>query len=295
MHKFLTTISFSATVLAWQPLIAAKAPEVYLPSTPWNIDYADDSCALRRKFDTADRTVTLEMRQFAPGDGFEVTLASKTVTMRDWETKVRFIPDVKPRKIEHPLLLNYPGGISAVRWSDSLFGYDEPGDNIANKPPPTLDEAAYKMREASIRGLEISGALGKPIVLQFGEMHAAMVGMRTCIDELVTHWGIDAIAQKTLTRRAQAVDQGVWARVLQANYPSALLQAGKSGRVGVRMIVGADGKPTSCHIQSVIQDVIFGQTACNGMMKAARFEPALDSAGKPIASYYLTRVIYSIN
>lgn len=277
---------------------AAKAPQVLAPSTPWNLDYADDSCALRREFGPVDKRVVLELRQFAPDDSFEATLASKAFTTRDSAMKVRFVPEDTPRTIGRPLILTYPGGISAVRWSDSLFQNDNPedeGENATVQTLPPRSDAAYKAREASVRALEISGALATPIVLQTGEMHRAMAGMRTCIDELMTHWGIDAVAQKTLTRRARTVGQIHWAKLIQANYPHSLLQAGKGGRVGVRMIVGTDGKPISCHIQSVVQDVVFGQTACRGLMKAARFEPALDAAGKPIASYFLTRVIYRIN
>lgn len=280
------------------PAIAAKAPQVLDPSTPWNLDYADDSCALRREFGPADKRVVLELRQFAPDDSFEATLASKAFTTRDSTMKVQFVPQDAPRTIGRPLILTYPGGISALRWNDSLFQNDKSedvGENATVQSQRPRGNAAYKAREASIRALEISGALTMPIVLQIGEMHQAMAGMRTCIDELMTHWGIDAVAQKTLTRRARPVGQVQWAKLIQANYPRTLLEAGKSGRVGVRMIVGADGKPISCHIQSVVQDVIFGQTACSGMMKAARFEPALDAAGKPIASYFLTRVIYKIN
>ena len=278
--------------------MAAKAPEVFAPSTPWNVHYADESCVLRRNFGTPDRKVFLELRQFAPGESFDVTVASKVFAVREGPAKVRFVPEEKPRTISRPILLVFPGDLSAVRWSDSLFHDDQPegkAGEVAGQARQWRSDAAYKAREGAVRGMEIGRVLAKPIVLQTGEMHQPMIGMRTCLDKLVTYWGIDAAAQRTLSRPARPVGLANWARVIQANYPHAMLQAGKSGRVRVRLIVGIDGKPTSCHIQSVVQDISFGQTACSGMMKVARFEPALDAAGKPIASYFQTVLVYTVS
>ena len=286
----------AAGLVAMPAAQSADAAEVLTlkPSTPWNVDYADDSCALRREFKNGADTALLELRQFAPGDGFEVTVAAKSLAVKERAAKVRFAPEDKPRKIDRPLCWVYADDVRAVRWSDSLFA-DDTTEVAPGQVRPQRSEAAYKAREAAVRGLEIGGVYATPILLETGEMNRAMAGMRACLDELVTHWGIDAAAQKTLTRRARPVGQLEWAKQIQANYPSAMLKAGKSGRVRVRMVVSADGTPTSCNVQSVVQDLSFGQTACDGMMKAARFEPALDAAGKPIASYYQTIVTYTVN
>lgn len=281
-----------------QPVIAAEPSQSYVPSTPWNIHYADDSCVLRRRFGDPKHEILLQLRQYAPGDGFEVTVASEHVAIRKAAARIRFLPDDEPRSIGVPLRLIFPNKLIAASWDDSFFVTDpteDAAEAMAGQPSKQRDESLYKARESTIRGLEINGIFAAPVALQTGEMHRSMSGMRKCLDELVTHWGIDAAAQKTLTRRTRPVDQMKWARVIQERYPSAMLNEGKGGRVLVRMIVGADGKPTSCNIQSIVEDLSFGQTACEGMMKVARFDPALDSAGKPIASYFNTKIIYTVN
>lgn len=299
MLKFKSVVLFASLLTMPQSANAAKPPQVYSPSTPWNLDYAADSCVLRRRFGGEKHAILLEMRQFQPGDAIQLTVASEFVKPREAAAlKTRFLPDEKPRAIDFPLILEFPGKLIAARWGDSLYS-DEKADStveeLAGQPWKQRDEATYKAREGAISGLEIGGVFSPPIIFQTGEMHRPMTGMRKCLDELVTHWGIDAAAQKSLTRRARPADRMAWTRLIQAKYPSAMLNAGRSGRVLVRMIVGADGKPTSCNVQSIVEDVSFGQTACTGMMKVARFDPALDAAGKPIASYFHTNIIYKAN
>ncbi|HYD05839.1 MAG TPA: TonB family protein, partial [Reyranella sp.] len=127
------------------------------------------------------------------------------------------------------------------------------------------------------------------------EMHKPMEVMRACLDELLTHWGIDAAAQRTLTRKVKPLEQMEWAKDLQSAYPSNMLRKGQSGIVRVRLIVGPTGKPQTCHIQVPSDDPSFEQTACSRLMRSARFEPALDASGKAITSYYVTSILYLIN
>lgn len=63
------------------------------PSSEWIVDYADDSCALRRAFKVGDEQAILQLRQFAPGENFEVVLLSSTLTRTDKAPRVRFEPD----------------------------------------------------------------------------------------------------------------------------------------------------------------------------------------------------------
>jgi TonB family protein len=119
-----------------------------------------------------------------------------------------------------------------------------------------------------------------------------MAAMRTCLDELLEHWGLDAAIQRTLSRSAHPVDQMGWARRVQASYPPELLRAGRSGVVNIRLIIGADGKPVSCMSNKDSPDRAFEEHACETTMRAARFEPALDASGAPVASYFTTVIAY---
>jgi TonB family protein len=296
------TLALLVEAAASPTAIAMEEAIVLKPSSPWNLDYSDDSCALRRDFAAGAELVSFELRQFAPGDGFNVIVASKAQGFRERAPKVRFLPDAKFRTIERPIYLDYGNGARGVQWGGSFFDETfankqttKPGDRDAASASPSRRQSEYKQRESSISGLEIGGSFSPSIVLATGEMHRPMEGMRKCIDELVTHWGIDPATQRTLSRRASPTGQATWARKLQDAYPEAMLKQEKSGIVRVRMIVGPDGKPTSCRVQVKSQDPSFETTACREMMKVARFEPALDAVGKPVASYFITSVIYVAN
>jgi len=73
-----------------------------------------------------------------------------------------------------------------------------------------------------------------------------------------------------------------------------MLYAGQSAIVEFRMIVSDDGSPASCHIQSTTRPKEFDKAVCGSLMKRARFKPALDADGKPLASYYRNTVRFAI-
>lgn len=138
----------------------------------------------------------------------------------------------------------------------------------------------------------MTGTFGRTLTLQTGSMHQPMEAMRTCLDELITHWGFDAAVQRTLSRPVKPIDQMGWSRRVLNSYPVDMLRAGRSGAAHIRLIVGADGKPTSCTAYKGSADPAFGEHACKTAMRYARFQPALDDGGAPVTSYLTTTVVY---
>ena len=260
------------------------------PTSPWNIDYADDSCALKREFGAPADRALLELRQFAPGASFSVLVARAERSFRQRPPQVRFLPATKPRSIENALHFSNGAGMKAVKWYDSFVPTEPTSADAA-----VVAEADYRVWEGAVSGLEVAGTFAPAVVLETGEMHKPMQAMRACLDELLTHWGVDVAAHRSLSRRVAPKGQAAWALEIQEAYPREMLLQERSGEVRVRMMVGADGKPTGCRVQIPSQDPSFEETACRKMMEAARFEPALDAAGNPIASYFLTRIIYRVN
>ena len=121
-----------------------------------------------------------------------------------------------------------------------------------------------------------------------------MIAVRTCIDDLLTQWGVDPTQYRALSRQPKPIDLPGWARKVQASYPSDMIRAGRSGRVFVRLIVGADGRPTSCIPDRRSAETSFGEHGCDISMRHARFEPALDANGAPVASFYTTTLVYQV-
>lgn len=88
---------------------------------------------------------------------------------------------------------------------------------------------------------------------------------------------------------------GSWAARIQANYPSRAAREEREGRVGVRVAIGPDGRVTSCSVSSSSGSPDLDEAACDGMTRYARFNPAQDSAGNPIADSYSTAIVYRLN
>ncbi|HKT86356.1 MAG TPA: TonB family protein [Novosphingobium sp.] len=94
---------------------------------------------------------------------------------------------------------------------------------------------------------------------------------------------------------ASPKNQGSWAARIQSNYPPRAAREEREGRVGVRVAIGADGRVTSCSVTSSSGSPDLDEAACDGMTRYARFNPAQDSAGNPIADSWSTAIVYRLN
>jgi TonB family protein len=286
MRRFfrLSVPAVAAAVLAAP--VAAQAPVeplVMAPSSPWIADYSEDNCALRRTFQAGDDNAVFQLRQYSPGDTYEVSVASETLSRGEGEPQVRFEPDEQWYGVTRALPV--PGeGLRGIQYSDSLRRNAEKGE-------PRWAEQDREARERAITGLAVARAFERDIVLRTGTMRAPMEAMRTCMDAMLVRWGLDPAVQRTRSRGVAPIDMASWSRKIQDYFPATML--GESGRVHLRIVVGADGAPVSCAVRIGQAAPAFERAACSTMMDYARFRPALDAGGAPVASYWTTTIVYS--
>lgn len=278
--------------VAAAPACAQTAEQALLmaPTSAWSVDYAEDSCALRRTFGSGEDTAVLELRQVGPGESYEFTIGSDTLSRSRGTLRIRYGSDEDWFEPSAPFWL-IAGSWEGVRFSDSLrpIALKSPSE-----PPPAWPEAERDAREAAVVEFQLTGSFERELTLKVGRMHPPMEAMRTCTRELVTRWGLDAQVQDTLSRRPTPIRQVDWARRTMDAYPRDMIRQNKSGRVPIRLLVGADGKPTNCVAAKGFADPAFETAACSGSMRYARFEPALDASGQPVASYFITTIIYQL-
>ncbi len=275
------------------PICAAAAdepPVEMAPHSQWVADYDADSCALRRAFRGGDHEAILELRGFSPGNGFKVTIVSDTLAVTRESPRVRFEPDDEWHEPLSPMFVE-AGSRRGIYYNDSLLTNATSADD---PPPVAITDADRDARERAITGLSVNDGFDRDILLKTGSMHAPMGAMRACMDDLITHWGLDVAAQRTLSRRVQPIEMARWARRIQEHYPPEMVRTGQGASIQTRLIVGSDGKPTSCHVQVHISHPSFEEAACDLLMRHARFEPALDASGAPVASFYTTTLVYQV-
>ncbi len=279
--------------------IAAKSEPISLePSSSWTLDYADDSCRLIRKFGENDDNIILILNSFAPGDEFNLTVAGNPVAYRGASrtASIQFGPGESEQKLKFSngkMADGMPALIFAGRTRIAPLTESEDEQREAYERREIILAPISEKRKAAVTQLSIGKPLARPISLRLGAMDRPLAALATCVDELMTHWGIDVAKHQGLTRPVQPDgDPGQW---VQANdYPSDMLWAGKQAYVHFRMGVDENGDPTACHIQHSIGGEAFDKAVCASLMKRAKFLPALDKAGKPIASFYLNAVNFQI-
>jgi protein TonB len=85
---------------------------------------------------------------------------------------------------------------------------------------------------------------------------------------------------------------GSW--ISYEDYPVDALRAGEQGVVGFRLDVDPAGRVTGCTVTASSGSAILDSATCAIMRRRARFVPAEDAEGKPVAGYWDSRSRWSI-
>jgi len=88
---------------------------------------------------------------------------------------------------------------------------------------------------------------------------------------------------------------GQWASRVQNSYPRRAINEEREGEVRFRLAVGADGNPTGCTVTRSSGHADLDDAACKAIVRVARFKPALNAAGDPIASTWDSGVRFELD
>lgn len=270
--------------------LSATTPAIYPASSPWNLHYADDSCLLVRGFGTGQTKALLRFEKTAPSERFSLTLLGGPLRLNSGLTRrisLTFGPGGTPDTRE-----GAPVGDMMIGEVKTPLVIVESASLYGQPPASVLEEVARSpAAEAKITQLLVALRGGSEFILKLGPMDKPMAALRTCTDNLVKGWGLDPDVQKSLRSSPVPLKSpGDWLR--SGDYPAVMLSSGKSAVVRFRLIVDASGGVTGCSIPSSTKGEEFGKTTCNVLVKRARFTPAVDAGGKPVASYYVNSVTW---
>lgn len=289
MRKFLALPVAAVLVL---PVIA-EAKERRLTTLQrqggWIANYDDDSCQLVAKFGSGDEAVIARFTRYQPGDRFDLTLYGERLKRAGARVpiKVAFAPGQPEREVEavvgdsnkKPLLL-----MNSMR----LDGWTPPKGDWEAIPPPIGPE-----QEVSVTGFTFWLNRSTGYTLALGPMGKPMQAMRTCMDNLLQHWGYDPAVIAAQSKAPKPIGSpGNW--LTTVDYPSASLMRGHNGIVQFRLDLDEAGKILGCHILARTNPDEFADVSCRALTRRAKFEPALDATGKAMKSFYISKIRFII-
>jgi TonB family protein len=286
------------------PVGAASAPKEPLrlqPVSKWNVHYADDSCRMSRVFGEGDQQVAFIAERYRPGDALRISFIGKPAgtSLNQGVVRILFGPSETEQEVEF-----YPATAADKQPALILRG----NVRVVARSPQEMAayEAALKAgefqfhwsevtpeQEEAITFISVRRSIREPFILETGPLGGPLAALRTCTNELLTHWGIDVARHAGSTRPVTPKsDPRNW--VTPGDYPSSMLAMGKRAIVQFRLNVDAAGTPTACHIQQSTRPKQFDDAVCAAIMRRAKFEPALDADGRPMPSYWLNSVTFHI-
>lgn len=279
--------------LATLPILAAvpaQAEVVVLnPSSPWNADFGESRCRLAGYFGEGEDRHLLFFEQFWPATGAGLTVAGKSFNRfnNGASTDLR-VADGRSSVDTRPFKGKVEGIGDALVYSgiNLKYGQAEPDQPIAEGGLPALDTAyADGVEYLSFR------QRGQEIRFATGSLGEAFAVLNQCTTSLLEDWGLDADRHKTAQRLPQWTNEQEVVRKIKARYPSAANRIGEQGIMRLRVSVSETGEVESCVLLKATTTSKLESPACEAM-QGARFDPALDAAGMPMRSYFVTSITY---
>src|SRR5690606_7015651 len=275
--------SADAGLLAAQPA-QAQDPAVFQPAGGWTADYGDDYCRLIRTFSDGKDEVSLALERTQPGAPVRILLVGNGIkTFRGADqigysllpsgasAKTRY---VRSETAEKAQFLSFEPIFLATPTFD-------PGT-----PPPPYDREAEQTTARGITTLALTEGLTSPVRIEMGSLRAPIAALQACTDDLLQVWGLDVEKHRTMTS-AVVLNPDPNGVLPQGTIPFSEFGKFGGGANEVRVLVSAEGKPTSCAIYSPSLSPSLNERICSLVMEKATFQPAKDADGHAMASYWM--------
>jgi hypothetical protein len=259
-----------AGVAGW--LAAASAAAQPAPAAPqgarWHLDGATSRCVLTRRLEGTPVPATFVLRTL-PGSGrYDVILASP-----DLPAAIRRgDPDVR--------IALAPGGAAHSRRLAAVEVGDTLGEAVIIPSLPPAFAAEFAGASTVSLAAEDGRALGSwtiPLAARAAEAFAA------CEIEKQVDWGADPAGLEPGSTPPSP--QGNADRWLAARDLGLIDLLGSAEVTAIfRLVVGADGRATGCTLLESAGSIPVREAACGALAERARYRPALDPRGNPVAS-----------
>lgn len=284
--------------LALLPSVSVQAAPASIQQSEagWLLDYADDRCRIIKTFESNGEKNLIYFEQAEPSDRLSWVIGGTALDDADLRDKVRikFGPEGRDDEFSYvgakfPSYGNAVNGIGV--FDQSVLAADEtsfPLGDLVSEGRVLVPERVTNVEWVDIT---VSDATQR---LVLGEMGPVYDAMNTCMDNLLTHWGLDPAVERSRQTAPVDTNRKRTAERIQEKYPYSAVRKGKSARIAARVLVDANGSPTDCKIVELSQSEEFGAGVCRIIKETSRFKPATDASGKAIPSYDFVRIVYQI-
>lgn len=271
----------AASLLA-MPTHAAE-PQTFKPAGQWVADFGEDYCRLSRPFSDGTNTITVALERIQPVNSVRIIMVGNGIKMFRGSTELEYTLAPSGGSRKGPFWTSTTGdGQAYLNLGDVFMAAPGP---FPTGPVPPYDRTAEQEYAKGVNAIDITGGVIDPVRFEIGGLKAPIGVLQQCADDLLKVWGLDPAQHQTMTRPVQpAGDVSKW-------LPTGAIGFGDFAKLGgsanqVRVMVGADGKPTSCTIHWASLEKKTNDTICKSIIDKGEFQPALDAQGQPMASYW---------
>jgi len=244
---------------------ATKPLPVGTPTGPWVIDMDDTYCIASHDFVV---------------DGSMMVLGIEAV----------------PTNGEHRLYFQVPGKLNSINdeLADIFVGQTKTQYQALMSEPVVLkDHVRYStsLQPDEYRALVDKGYIAVrskhvEASLPLQDLKAVDAQLARCNALVLDAWGFSKAEQARLASYPK-LTVSMWEIGSGEGYPESAIRRNAIGWVRVVLNVDAAGHPTQCRVVRSSGHTALDAKACQTMLERAKFSPALDHQGKPMASLFV--------
>lgn len=278
---------FATAGLAATPVAATAQDkaQVFKPTGQWSLDYGDDYCRLARNFSDGKNSLALAVERIQPGPSARMILVSDAIKRFHSATDIgwHFTPSDPERKARYTHAPTADGKEYYNFGQFTLAPFVPPSPGT---PPAPYDRGKEQAAAKAMTGFVVDNGLTAPVQVDTGPLDAPVAALQACADDLAKTWGLDPAKLRTQTAAPIPEGGGVgWLPQGTLDFGDFPKLSGDSNQV--RLMVDAAGKPTACAIHWSTLDAATNDRICKTLMARAKFTPAKDAGGQPMAGYWV--------
>ena len=264
-----------------------KGTIVLKPAGEWKLREYDDKCRASRIFGEGENRTTLWIDQGGSEPTYNVTFIGRPLR-NAYGNAVRIRFGEEEESLRSYVIAKSSKGRPVI----TMYG-------VALAPPKLEREKTSEVEELSsarlqaITDLRLSESISKPLRFETGPMAAPIGFLRGCAEQVGITLARANSAHSGKAKPPFMLNGDQMGKLIR--YPAYLVRANMQGQVEFRITVNAKGRPTGCHIRASNRPQLFDDAVCLGLMKNAKFTPALNAKGEAVPSYYWSRITFQIS